>query len=235
MKNKRIYYLTLILILLLIITFHKNIYLSLQRINLSIMKYISFSLKKQNISYYLIFTFLYGLVHSFSPGHGKTYIFKLSFKYKISKLIIVSAFIAYIQGIISYFISIFFIKTISQLQILDLVTQNIYGITLILLSLFNLFLEDKVRFIHNSYFIIGVFFPCSGVLSVLLLGYTLNKNIPFFCLMLFMSTGIFIALSIFSIIIKYINISLNLKENYIKVFNLIINILILLLGINIIM
>lgn len=231
MKNKKIYYLVLISIFFLAIIFHKNIYLGLQKINLSIMKQMAISLKKQDIVYYLIFVFCYGFIHSFSPGHGKTYIFKLSLKYKIPKLIMLSALIAYVQGIISYFIAIFFIKAISQLQILDIATKNIYGITLILLSLFNLFLEDRIKFLHSSHFVVGIFFPCSGVLSVLLLGHTLNRNLPFFYLMFCMSTGIFIALSIFSVIVKQINISLNLKGNYINHFNLIINILILFLGI----
>ena len=231
MKNKKICYLILTLI---IIVFHKNIYLYIQKINLYFMKQIVFSLKKQKIFYYLIFVFCYGLIHTFSPGHGKTYIFKLSLKNKLSKLIIISAIIAYVQGVISYFIAIFFIKSISQLQFLDIATKNIYGITLILLSLFNLFLENKTKLIHNFHFIIGIFFPCSGVLSVLLLGHTLNKNISFFSLMLFMSTGIFIALSSFSVIVKNINLSLNLKEKYIKIFNLIINIFILIIGIYII-
>lgn len=231
MKNKKIYYLALILTFFLAIVFHKNIYLGLQKINLSIMKQIAISLRKKDIVYYLLFVFCYGFIHSFSPGHGKTYIFKLSLKYKTSKLIILSALIAYIQGVISYFIAIFFIKAISQLQILDIATKNIYGITLILLSLFNLFLEDRIKFLQSSHFVIGIFFPCSGVLSVLLLGHTLNRSLPFFYLMFCMSTGVFIALSIFSIVVKQINISLNLKENYINYFNLVINILILFLGI----
>jgi nickel/cobalt exporter len=61
----------------------------------------------------------------------------------------------------------------------------------------------------------------------------LNKNIPFGYLILAMSSGIFLTLSIFSFIIKNITFSFKLKKNknYIKYSNLSLNLIILLLGI----
>ena len=175
------------------------------------MKNITYALKNKKVIYYIFFIFLYGMLHSLAPGHGKSYILNLSLKYSLLKLLIISALIAYGQGLVSYFVATFFIKSISQLQNIDLISKNI----------------------ENSKFIFGLFFPCSGILSVLLLGNMLNKNIPFGYLILAMSSGIFLTLSIFSFIIKNITFSFKLKKNknYIKYSNLSLNLIILLLGI----
>lgn len=233
MKNQKNKYIILI-ILFILLYYYRDIYFILQKLNFLIMKNISSSLRNQSITWYLIFTFLYGLIHSLAPGHGKAYIINLSLKHHLSKLIGISAIIAYTQGIISYIFIKFFIKALSELQFLDLITKNIYGITLILLSIFNIFFDKKDYKIKDSHFIIGLFFPCSGVLSVLLLGYTLNKNVPFIYLMLSMSSGVFISLSFLSFLVKKLNLTLNLKFNYIPSINIIINLLILILGIYIV-
>ena len=49
----------------------------------------------------LFFTFLYGIVHSFGPGHGKTLVLTYSVKEKLNlaKLLLVSFLIAYLQGL----------------------------------------------------------------------------------------------------------------------------------------
>ena len=49
----------------------------------------------------LFFTFLYGIVHSLGPGHGKTLVLTYSVKEKLNfpKLLLVSALIAYLQAL----------------------------------------------------------------------------------------------------------------------------------------
>lgn len=232
MKN-RVSQLLILGILIIFAFYHREIFILQQRLTLSLMKDITHSLKNQKSEYYLFFIFLYGMIHSLSPGHGKTYILNLSLKQKFLKLLGISAAIAYGQGIISYLIATFFIKSISQLQGVDLIAKNIYGITLILLAIFNLIGECRGKHTEDSKFVIGVFFPCSGILSVLLLGNMLNKNLPFMYLVLAMSSGVFLTLSIFSFIIKNITLSFDIKrdKNYIKNLNLLLSFIILFLGI----
>ena len=231
MKNK-IFQLSIFILLILSYIYHRELFITQQKLTLLLMKNITYALKNKKVIYYIFFIFLYGMLHSLAPGHGKSYILNLSLKYSLLKLLIISALIAYGQGLVSYFVATFFIKSISQLQNIDLISKNIYSITLILLASFNLINEFKNKHIENSKFIFGLFFPCSGILSVLLLGNMLNKNIPFGYLILAMSSGIFLTLSIFSFIIKNITFSFNLKKNknYIKYSNLSLNLIILLLG-----
>ncbi len=232
MKN-RVLQLSIFIILFILAIYHKELFITQQKLTLSLMKSITYTLKNQKSEYYLFFIFLYGMIHSLSPGHGKTYILNLSLRQTFLKLLGISAIIAYGQGIVSYLIATFFIKSISQLQGIDLMTKNIYGITLILLAIFNLIGECKDKHIENSKFVFGVFFPCSGILSVLLLGNMLNKNLPFIYLVLSMSSGVFLTLSIFSFMVKNITLSFNIQRDkkYIKNLNLILSLIILFWGI----
>ena len=60
----------------------------------------------------LFFTFLYGVVHSLGPGHGKTLVLTYSVKEKLNfpKLLLVSALIAYLQGLSAYLLVKFIIN-----------------------------------------------------------------------------------------------------------------------------
>lgn len=230
MKNRAIN-LSLFILLILIIYYHRELFLLQKSLNISIMKKIASYLKNQRMVYYLVFVFLYGMVHSLSPGHGKAYIFNLSLRYNFSKLLFFSGLIAYGQGIVSYLIALFIIKSLSQLQSIDILAKNIYGITLVALSLMNLISECRDKHADNSKFVIGVFFPCSGILSVLLLSKLLNKDIPFIYLVFIMSSGVFTSLSIFSFIITKLNLSFNVNKKCNQLFNFVISIIILIIGI----
>ena len=233
MKNK-IFQLSIFILLILAYIYHRELFITQQKLTLLLMKNITYALKNKKIIYYIFFIFLYGMFHSLAPGHGKSYILNLSLKYSLLKLLIISALIAYGQGLVSYFVATFFIKSISQLQNIDLISKNIYSITLILLASFNLINEFKNKHIENSKFIFGLFFPGAYLLPFSA-GSPVrwNKNIPFGYLILAMSRGIFLTLSIFSFIIKNITFSFKLKKNknYIKYSNLSLNLIILLLGI----
>ena len=149
MKNK-IFQLSIFILLILAYIYHRELFITQQKLTLLLMKNITYALKNKKVIYYIFFIFLYGMLHSLAPGHGKSYILNLSLKYSLLKLLIISALIAYGQGLVSYFVATFFIKSISQLQNIDLISKNIYSITLILLASFNLINEFKNKHIENS-------------------------------------------------------------------------------------
>lgn len=206
MKHKITIFL-IILIIFLLFAFNKQLFSHFQRLQLIITREFVFSVKKQSY-YWMIFIFLYGLFHSIGPGHGKIYLLTLGVENKKTTLLIYSAIIAYFQGIISYIIVYVLVKyshtfNTLQLKYIDEFGKNIYGITLMILGVFNLVsevIENKTKF-----FVVGVFFPCSGLLSLLLaltmLGY---QKYLLLCTFL-MSTGMFFTLATFSIFLDKFN------------------------------
>lgn len=235
MKNKIVKILILILVILIVIYHRNNVFTAIQKYNLQLMKLVTKTLKKEQFTKYLFFVFCYGMVHSLSPGHGKTYLLNRSLTTKTLKLILISGLIAYGQGILSYLLVIFWVKSINELQNLNSLSLNIYGITLIALAIFNTFSEvfhkeQKQQKNKENYFLLGLFFPCSGVLSVLLLGYLINKNLSLITVMVVLSSGIFVSLSIFSIVIKNITLVFTDKKMNFKVIHILFNLFILIIG-----
>lgn len=202
-KNKITIFLALLLVFLFFI-FNSQIFFQFQKLQFIINKKLVFNLKNSSFLYWGILIFFYGLIHSIGPGHGKLYLLTLSMRHKKRVLILYSAIIAYFQAILSFtivYVLIKYIGTFNMLHIkyLDDIGKNIYGITLMILGLLNIigeFFETKTKF-----FVFGVFFPCSGLLSLLLaitmLGYQKYLLISSFI----MATGMFVTLSIFSIFI----------------------------------
>lgn len=212
MKHKITIFL-IALIIFLFFAFNKQLFIHFQQLQLTITKEFVFSVKKQSY-YWGIFIFLYGLLHSIGPGHGKIYLLTLSVNNKKPTLLLYSALIAYFQGIISYIIVYVLVRyshifNTLQIKYIDEFGKNVYGITLMILGLFNLvseLIENKTKF-----FVIGVFFPCSGLLSLLLaltmLGY---QKYLLLCTFL-MATGMFVTLATFSIFLDKFHFPL--KEN----------------------
>ena len=94
----------------------------------------------------LFFTFLYGIVHSLGPGHGKTLVLTYSVKEKLNfpKLLLVSALIAYLQGLSAFLLVKFIINLSDKASMLlfydlDNRTRLIASILIILIGLLNLY------------------------------------------------------------------------------------------------
>lgn len=228
MKNKKAF--AILIILIICIYFYRNeIYKIIYLYNLKLMQEISQNIKSLKIKNLYIIIFIYGIIHSLTPGHGKVYLLNLSIKKSKLYLIFISGLIAYVQGIISYFLVKFFLTSFVQLKNIDFFSKNIYGVTLILLGLFNLYHNLKDDKIHTEKFLVGTFFPCSGLISVLLVGYIYKSDIKLIYLTLVMSSGIFFTLVIFSLICKKITL-LATEDNFMKRIEIFISFLILIIG-----
>lgn len=196
----------------------------IQRIQLKIMKNFIYSMRKKDLLFGSILIFFYGLIHSLGPGHGKMFLFGLNIKHKKSTLIFLSFLIAYIQGLISFFIIYIIFKNElvmrSYTKYINNISQYLYGISLILLGVFNIINDFFEKNIKTRYSVFLLFIPCSGVLSVLtvviILGY--KKYLLFATLI--MSTGIFTTLLIFSLVMDKISFSFKYSKivNYIFYF-----------------
>ena len=133
----------------------------------------------------LFFTFLYGVVHSLGPGHGKTLVLTYSVKEKLNfpKLLLVSALIAYLQGLSAYLLVKFIINLSDKASMLlfydlDNRTRMIASILIILIGLYNIYSilrnkscehchETKVKNILGFSIVLGLC-PCPGVMTVLI-------------------------------------------------------------------
>ena len=114
-----------------------------------IVEKISELIEKENekiIYTMLFFTFLYGIVHSFGPGHGKTLVLTYSVKEKLNfpKLLLVSFLIAYLQGLSAYILVKFIINLSDKASMmlfydLDNRTRLIASILIILIGLYNIY------------------------------------------------------------------------------------------------
>ena len=227
--------LIIIIGIIVLFLFNRELFFKLQQIQLKIMRQFVFSVKKNDVIYWSLLIFSYGVIHSIGPGHGKTYLLTLHLKHKKPTLILYSAFIAYTQALIS-FVIIYVIfgqnKAFNALQVkyLDEFGKHLYGITLILLALFNMVNEFTERKIKDKFFVVGVFFPCSGVLSLLLTITVLGHREYLFPSTIIMSTGMFCTLAVFSMIIDKINFKIN-HENRVNKIIFSYYILLLLIGI----
>ena len=210
MKRKSTFFL-LIISLVLIFIFNRQLFFILQQFQLKIMKQLVFSIKKHDIFFWSLLIFTYGLIHSIGPGHGKTFLLTMNMKHKKTTLIFYSALIAYSQGIISFMIIYLIWKqtknfNVIYMKYLDDFGKHIYGITLVLIAIFNILNEFTERKIKDKIFVIGVFFPCSGVLSLLLALTILGHQEYLLPGALIMSTGMFCTLGLFSILIDKIQV-----------------------------
>lgn len=178
----------------------------------------------------LFFTFLYGIVHSFGPGHGKTLVLTYSVKEKLNfpKLILISFLIAYLQGLSAYILVKFIINLSDRASMmlfydLDNRTRLIASILIILIGLYNIYSllrnkccehqhETKVKNILGFSIVLGLC-PCPGVMTVLLFleSFGLSKNLFLFTLS--MSTGIFLVILFFGILANTFKKTLVEEEN----------------------
>ena len=178
----------------------------------------------------LFFTFLYGIVHSLGPGHGKTLVLTYSVKEKLnfSKLLLVSALIAYLQGLSAFLLVKFIINLSDKASMLlfydlDNRTRMIASILIILIGLYNIYSilrnkscehchETKVKNILGFSIVLGLC-PCPGVMTVLLFleSFGLSENLFLFTLS--MSTGIFLVILFFGILANTFKKTLVEDEN----------------------
>ena len=104
MKKKTILILICFIITLYILSSHGNFYLiKFQKIQLKLTQDFIFNIKKINNFYWIVIIFLYGIVHSLGPGHGKTLLATNCLNYKKSNIFLLAAFISYTQGFICFF------------------------------------------------------------------------------------------------------------------------------------
>lgn len=214
--KKRISIIILLSLICIAFIFNREIFFKLQQTQIQIMKEFTISLKKHDSFYWTLLIFSYGLIHSLGPGHGKTFLLTMSIKHTKPVLILYSALIAYIQGLISFTIVYVIFgqnKAFDTVYIkyIDGIGKHLYGITLILLALINMVSELTEKHVKEKYFIIGVFFPCSGILSLLLALIILGHKEYLLPATFIMSTGIFFTLALFSLFIDKIKYSNNLK------------------------
>lgn len=155
-------------------------------------------------------TFLYGLIHSLGPGHGKSFLVTYVLKTKISKwkIFLMTAMIAYLQAFFAYIFIHFVLDLASQSSMLGLYTVDqktrlLSAIMIVLIALFDLILlfRKKEESAKEGWIFAGIvgLCPCPGVMSVLLflnvLGYGAYSKI----FALSTATGIFCMLSLFTL------------------------------------
>lgn len=203
-------FLILLLLLLIFVIVYFKLYLKLQDSQIIVIKNFLKSLKNSKEYKWLWLSFCYGVLHSIGPGHGKVFLMGLSLDYNRKILIFYAAMISYIQGILSYILVKYIFPSIKmanslELKKIDKFSIIIYGGSLIFLVAYEIlhkFLEKK----KNTYFfLLGTFFPCSGVISILLVTKVLERNELLFSVAVAMSSGMFFTLGIFSIFIGNVN------------------------------
>ena len=176
-------------------------------------------------------TFLYGIIHSVGPGHGKTLIMTYSLKEKLnfSKLFLIAVMIAYLQGLSAYILVKFIINLSERASMelfydLDNRTRLIASIFVILIGIYNIFTllkdrccahhhETKVKNILAFSLILGLC-PCPGVMTVLLFLESFGLNSNLFLFTLSISTGIFLVILFFGVLANSFKNTLVEKENH---------------------
>ncbi len=189
--------------------------------------------KRIEIFYIILFlTFVYGLIHSIGPGHGKTIIMTYSLKEKLStkKIFFLSFIIAYLESIMAYLIVKFLIDLTSRNSMklfynLDNQTRLIASIFIIIIGLYNfftLFKEKNCDSYDKKYgekknifylaLVLGLC-PCPGVMSVLLFLESFDYGENLFLFALSAATGIFLIIFLSGILItRFKNIFIKEKD-----------------------
>ena len=178
----------------------------------------------------LLLTFLYGIVHSFGPGHGKTLVLTYSVKEELNfyKLLLVSILIAYLQGLSAYILIKFIISLSDKASMilfydLDNRTRLIASILIILIGIYSIYStlknktcehchETKIKNILGFSIALGLC-PCPGVMTVLLFLESFGLNNNMFLFTLSMSTGIFLVILFFGILANIFKKTLVESEN----------------------
>lgn len=152
---------------------------------------------------FIIFSLIYGIIHGFSPGHGKLMLLSKSFNYnyKRGQLLTFGCYIVYMQGLMSFFLIKYFkyLKSshlMTNIRNFDMGSLKVYGLLLIIvevISYFNniLFLKKNYRY---SIFLTGLL-PCAGILNILCVITFFNCDNLIFITTLSISTGIFFTIA----------------------------------------
>lgn len=205
-------------IFIFIFIFKANIISFIKKNQLNTIHHIIFYLKNYNCLF-LFFLFLYGLIHSFSPGHGKMLLYSKNFNQKKKTLFLCAFYIAYMQGITSFLIVKILILnnhtlTLLKIKDLDLLSIKIYAVILIFTQLFsyvtNKCILKKYNFI--SIILTGIL-PCSGILTVLFMITYLKYQNLLFLATIFISTGILFSLSLLIFISDNFNKKIKIYNN----------------------
>lgn len=188
--------------------------------------------KKEYLFYIILsLTFIYGLVHSIGPGHGKTLVMTYSIKNRLSigKLFVLSFIIAYLESLVAYLVIKFLIDLGNRTSMmlfynLDNRTRLVASIFIILIGLYNLYslLKDKdchhcgeTEGTKNIFFlslILGLC-PCPGVMSVLLFLEGLNYGEYLFLFAMSTATGIFLVIFLSGLLVtKFKNIFVSERD-----------------------
>lgn len=210
----------LIFLIFFIITNFNFLFYNLSLLQEEIIKKISFY-TENNFSLLpliiLLLTFIYGIIHSCGPGHGKILLMTLAIKEKLSykKILLYTFLIAYLQGFTAYFIVIFFINLTNKIAMsffydFDSYTRIFSSILIIVIGVFNLYTHSKEKHdnceinIENKNLLLFTLSlaltPCPGVMSMLLFlkSFNFDKYLLFYTFST--SSGIFILISFFTIL-----------------------------------
>lgn len=164
-----------------------------------IMKNILLFLKKERILLLFIATYSYGVIHSLTPGHGKMMILNSNNKNSNFNLLKNITFLSYGQGIISYLIVqicfFFFTKLpLKEIRTFDRINFKIYGILLLILGIYEILKHFREH--HKKELPIAIlgFFPCSGIITILLTAKMIIKDSNLIFITFIFSSGIFTGL-----------------------------------------
>lgn len=193
-------FILLIVAIVTIFYFKGDIVFFIKKIQLNIIHNIIFHLKKENYIF-IIFSLIYGIIHGFSPGHGKLLLLSKSLKYEKRKLLFYGFYIVYMQGLMSIFV-IKYLKTLKSANLIrnikyfDMTSLKIYGVTLIII--------EAISYLNNTFFLkknyiysilITGLLPCAGILNILCIITFFNNNSLILLIALSISTGMFITIA----------------------------------------
>ena len=182
--------------------------------------------------YILPLLFLYGMLHSAGPGHGKTFLIMYSLEKSRKSSILAAAFIAYMQGFMAFLVV--YLLTLSgersklNLRTLDRKTLIFYSLILIFLGLYGLLSEFLKKEKKSKFLLVSAFIPCTGVMSILLVASILGYGISILGIAFFISSGVFTTLLLIILLGKALYSDKFLTLN--KAFSLILFSLMIILG-----
>lgn len=233
-------------------SYHQSFFREIVKIQREIVVDVSGNFRNDGSTFIgVVLLFLYGVIHSIGPGHGKiilssaVLIEKINFK----KIIVLAGIIAYCQGLSTFVLYRLFMFIGKQLlPVLNFKIEN-YGrvmtaILLIIMGVYLIYKEFK-RKTHScksssgkntflSSFLLGVI-PCSGILNILLFLNLLKLSQYGVISILAICTGVFITLVFSGLLSNFFRNQVIKIEGSLIVFLRYIGIMIMILyGINVI-